>query len=969
MSFKEIDPKITLPQVEEQILKFWQENKIFEKSVENRKDSKNYSFYDGPPFATGSPHYGHIVASTMKDVVPRYWTMRGFAVERRWGWDCHGLPIENLAEKELGITHKKEIEEMGVEKFNNVCRSKILEYVGEWEKVIPRLGRWAEMKNAYKTMDLPYMESVWWTFKELWDRGLIYEGYRAMHICPRCETTLSQSEVAEGYKTIKDLSLVVKFELANEPQTFVLAWTTTPWTLIGNAALAVGAEINYVKVQLKSQNENLKINEYYILAKDRLADIIKDDYQIIAEFKGQELVGKKYKPLFDYYAKDEQLENRGRGWQIYSADFVSTAEGTGVVHIAPAFGEDDMNLGQAQNLPFIQHISMSGIVAPKAIDFAGMSVKPADDVQKTDRIIVRNLEGRGLLFWQNQYEHAYPHCWRCETPLLNYATSSYFVKVSAIKSKALSLAKEIHWSSTHIKEGRFGKWLEGGRDWSISRQRYWASVIPIWRCDKGDHLVVFGSVADLEKASAQKVKDLHKDTVDKIVFACPKCPGQMHRLPDVLDTWFDSGSMPYAQTHYPFENREKFSQSFPADFIAEGVDQTRAWFYYLHLIAAAIKESIAFKNVIVNGIVLAEDGKKMSKRLQNYPDPMAMFDKYGADAVRFYLLSSPVVAAENLNFTEKDVAEISRGSFRMLWNVYSFFVMYANIGRWEPSKSQISNLKPQNVLDCWIISELNLMIKNINAAMEKYELMKAARYFPPFIDDLSNWYLRRCRRRFKSANEEDKNQAFQTLYFILAELSKLAAPFTPFITEEIFKNLTGEESVHLADYPAADEAKINIELNAQMQQARQLVEAGLSQRAAAKIRVRQPLSCATVKTNLPAEILEIIKDEINVKAIKIDAQIADEISLDTNLTAELQVEGTKNDIIRAVQDLRKKAGFTPANKVALFYRTTDENLAGILEKFDIMIIKETNLSQIERSENAKTDADTTIGTLWLGVKK
>jgi len=604
--FNPVNPKQSLPEMEEKILKFWKENKVFEKSLELREDAPLYSFYDGPPFATGSPHYGHIVASTMKDVVPRYWTMRGFHVPRVWGWDCHGLPIENIAEQELGIKRKKEIlEKYGVQKFNEICRSKVLEYVEEWKKVIKRLGRWADMENAYKTMDLPFMESVWWVFKRLWDKGLVYEGYRSMHICPRCETTLSQSEVAEGYKMTKDLSVVVKFELEDKPGTYLLAWTTTPWTLIGNVALAINNKIVYCKLKVSAKggsassgkSEKLKVEEskYYVLAKDRLDKILEDtDYEIIEEFEGSELVGRKYKPLFDYYSNQGNLENCENGWKIYSADFVTTKEGTGIVHIAPAFGEDDLNLGKEQNLPFVSHLDMDGVIREEAKDFAGLDVKPVDDPQRTDLKIVKFLAKHKLIFSKKQYEHSYPFCWRCETPLLNYATSSWFVNILEIKGEMLKLAKKINWSPKHIKEGRFGNWLEGARDWSISRQRFWASVIPIWKCECGE-IRVFGSVKELEEASGQKISDLHKHVVDEVTFPCEKCKGTMKRIPDVLDTWFDSGSMPYAQVHYPFENKEIFEKSFPADFIAEGVDQTRTWFYYLHAIATAIKDSPASK--------------------------------------------------------------------------------------------------------------------------------------------------------------------------------------------------------------------------------------------------------------------------------------------------------------------------------------------------------------------------------------
>jgi isoleucyl-tRNA synthetase len=955
--FKKIDPKLTFPKMEEEILKFWNENKIFEKSLEIRQNAPHYSFYDGPPFATGDPHYGHIVGSTMKDVVPRYWTMRGYYVERKWGWDCHGLPIENIVEKEMGSQTKKDIEAIGVEKFNELCRTKVLTYVEVWKKVINRLGRWADMENSYKTMDLSYMESVWWVFKQLWEKDLIYEGYRSMHVCPRCETTLSQSEVSEGYTDIKDLSAIAKFELVDQPGVFVLAWTTTPWTLIGNVALAVNSEIEYVMVEtVNLSQENDIQDETYILAKSRLYEVMKDrKYEIVKEFKGENLVGKAYKPLFDFYASQENLENRGNGWKVYAGDFVTTEDGTGVVHIAPAFGEDDMKLGAKYSLPFVQHVGMDGVIKPEAGEFAGLNVKPAskekDGHMTTDIEIIKYLAKNGLLFAKEKYEHSYPHCWRCDTPLMNYATSSWFVSVTKIKEQALELAKEINWSPANMKEGRFGNWLAGARDWSISRQRFWASVIPIWKCSCGE-MKVFGSVAELEQVSGQKITDIHKHIVDKITFPCEKCGQNMQRVSDVLDTWFDSGSMPYAQGHYPFENKEKFEQSFPADFIAEGVDQTRAWFYYQHVIASGIKHSNAFKNVIVNGIVLAEDGKKMSKRLKNYPDPTEMLDKYGADTLRYYLMSSPVVAAQNLNFSEGELAEIVRGMMRMLWNSYSFFVLYANVDKWEPKDDQKQELG-ENFLDYWILSELNTLINDVNEAMEKYELNKAARYFPKFVDNLSNWYIRRSRKRFwKSENDNDKEDAYATLYHVLVTFAKVIAPFMPFVADEIFRNLTGRESVHLERFPVSDEKYVSARLNEQMKALRDVISEGLQLRAQAKIKVRQPLASVKIKNQLlTEEMLEIIKEELNVKEVLIDAQIENEITLDTQITEELKQEGLAREIIRYIQEMRKTASYEVDNRIKVSYQGGDE----IFEKLGEMISKEVLADALEAGEMEDAD--------------
>ncbi|MDO8444332.1 MAG: class I tRNA ligase family protein [bacterium] len=1185
MSFKEIDSKMDLPKVETDVLAFWDANKTFEKSLEQTKDKPRYSFYDGPPFATGTPHYGHIVASTMKDVVPRYWTMKGYHVPRVWGWDCHGLPIENIAEKELGIKQKKDIEALGVKKFNDACRSKVLEYTAEWKSVIHRLGRWADMDHAYKTMDLSYMESVWWVFKQLWDRDLIYESYRSMHICPRCETTLSQSEVAEGYRDVKDLSVVVEMKLVDEPDTSVLAWTTTPWTLIGNVALAIGLDIDYVKVKCHSERSeesqrsfaNTQDDKCYIVAKDRVKEVFKDQpYEIAEELKGTDLVGKSYKPLFDYYSQNPNLPNHPNGWKIYPADFVVTEEGTGIVHVAPAFGEEDMNLGKEKNLPFIQHIGMDGIIKPEATDFAGMHVKPIDDVQKTDVEIIKYLAAKDLLFSKEKYEHSYPHCWRCDTPLLNYATTSWFVNITKIKSEALELAKKINWSPKHIKQGRFGNWLEGARDWSISRQRYWASAIPIWKCDKCGELKVVGSVEELRKNSKQKITkilfvrhgeseknvlgvksntldrypltelgriqalsaadklsdnidiiisspvlrtketaeilsqkigikvifddliseysygnwndktdaellstdddyqsykkltspedrfhfrfgktgetrheitqrvgkfldkitkeyagktiavvshgginaaikktlnncsfeeyfrkeqidhetieefylkddgttfDLHKDEVDDIVFDCTKCDGKMTRIPDVIDCWFESGSMPYAQAHYPFENKEESEKTFPAEFIAEGVDQTRAWFYYLHTIATAIRSDVAFKNVIVNGIVLAEDGKKMSKRLQNYPDPMVMFDKYGADVLRLYLLTSPVMQAENINFAEKDLAEIQRGLFRMLWNSYSFFVLYANIDKWDKSQKTKDESQKQNVLDRWILSELNSLILEVNESMTKYELTKAARLFGPFVDNLSNWYIRRCRKRFwKTENNEDKNAAYHTLYEVLVTLAKLMAPFTPFLAEDIYRNLTGEESVHLVKYPEVNKELIDKNLVTDMAEARKIIELGLAARAEAKIKVRQPLLSIRYHGKQLDQYLEaMIADELNLRSIMFTEGDANKIELDTEISEELKLEGFAREIIRNIQTLRKDSNFKVEDRITLYYKTDSELLNESIEKYHDLIVHEVLATSChsdppaggEESQKPEGEGEFKIDdeNIWIGITR
>lgn len=943
--------------IEDKVLEFWQKNEIFEKTISRSPVKGDYVFYDGPPFATGTPHYGHIIGQIMKDVVPRFFTMNGYRVERKWGWDCHGLPIENIVEKEMGTKSKKEIEEIGVEKFNTSCRSKVLEYAGEWYRSSDKLGRFIDKKNAYSTMDLNYMESVWWVFKELWGKDLIYKDYRSMHVCPRCETTLSQSEVTEGYQNIKDLSCVAKFKLLEEENTFVLAWTTTPWTLIGNTALAVGEDIDYVKISHQKEDGNY---EYYILAKDRLEDILKDKiYEVVKKFKGSDLINKKYQALFDYYLGDKNLENKDNAWKIYSADFVNTEDGTGIVHIAPAFGQDDMDLGKKNKLPFIQHLDMNGDFKSEVKDFIGLNVKPVDSHMSTDIEIIKYLAARGLLFSKEKYEHSYPHCWRCDTPLINYATSSWFVSVTKIKEDLLREAKNINWSPDHLKEGRFGNWLEGARDWSISRQRFWASPIPIWECECGERKVI-GSVSELEELSGEKITDIHKDKVDLISFNCSSCGGKMKRISDVLDCWFESGSMPYAQLHYPFENKEKFEKNFPAEFIAEGVDQTRAWFYYLHLIAVALFGKNAFKNVAVNGIVLAEDGRKMSKRLNNYPDPMLIIDKYGADSLRAYLLSSPVVYAENLNFSEQGVKEALRKNVMLINNIYNFYQMYAE----DLKASDFDKYKEtNNVLDLWIIKKLNVLIEEVEAAMMSYNLLKAMRPITIFIDEFSTWYLRRSRDRFKGEDQDDKIFALSTTRAIFLSFSKLIAPFMPFIAEDLWQKITDnnftddKQSVHLEFWPKSEKINESENVLDLMTEVRRVVELGLAERDKAGIRVRQILNKISVsgkglKIKDKEEYLALIKDELNIKFVKINDEGDDlKVDLDVKITEELQLEGIKRELIRFINLMRKDLGLSIGDLAKISLTTDSVLIKKAISKFREDIKKETLSSKLlEESE-------------------
>ena len=970
---------MNFPEMEQEVLQYWKENHIFEKSVGERDARPEFVFYDGPPFATGLPHYGHLLQSIVKDIFPRYKTMTGHRVERRWGWDCHGLPIENLVEKELGFKNKKDIEAYGVEKFNELCRSKVLQFAEDWKIYVERLGRFVDMENSYFTMSPEYMESVWWVWKSLWDKGLVYESYRTMHICPRCETTLSQAEVSEGYKDVKDLAVTAKFELVDEPGTYMLAWTTTPWTLPGNVALAVARDITYVKVKDSWMEGEIEIvgsnvpeatyhEKFYIIAKD-LFDSYKKSFRniepkIIEEFSGETLIGKSYLPPFRDYFDQTDLENHENGWKIYHADFITTDMGTGIAHEAPAFGEDDMILGKLHNLPWVQHVAMDGTMKPEVKEFASMQVKPLDNPQAFDIEIIKSLAGKGLLFSKEKYEHSYPHCWRCDTPLLNYATGSWFVAVEKMKDELLENAKSINWSPEHVKAGRFGKWLEGARDWSVSRQRFWASCIPLWECACGEREVI-GSVKELEVKCGQTVEDLHKHTIDKLMWPCGKCGGEMKRIPDVLDTWFDSGSMPYAMNGYTGEGE---ITQFPADFIAEMVEQTRTWFYYQHVLGTALYNQPVFKNAVATGVILAEDGRKMSKKLQNYPDPMHIFDTYGADALRLYITTSPVVQAENLNFSEKDLQTMVRNTFRMLWNSYSFFTTYASIDNWSPSpKATEDHGLSNNILDRWVLSELQVLIEKMTEELENYKPAQAARLIAPFVDDLSNWYIRRSRKRFwKNENDNDKNAAYQTLHTLLVELSKLMAPFTPFMAEEMYRNLTGEESVHLAKWPSMNKEFLVDELMEEMKYVRLLTNYGLKLRADMGAVIRYPKYWVKISKEIESELKEVLKDELNVEEVIVDGSV-EILAMDNTQDEYLDKKYFSREIIRAIQEGRKKAGFNVEDRIVLGYTGKEDVFAVHQDEIAREVLAtEVSNGELSGAEYTNTvDIDGSTYTFWL----
>ncbi len=1170
--------KSVIAQKEEAILSFWQEHNIFQKSLAKESPKGDFVFYDGPPFATGLPHYGHLLTGTIKDIIPRYKTMQGYHVPRRWGWDCHGLPIENLIEKELGLATKKDIEAYGIEKFNTAAKNSVLRYEKEWKKIVPRSGRFIDMDNPYMAMDPEYMESIWWVFGELHKKELTKEGFKAMHLCPRCETTLANFEVNQGYKDVTDISLTAKFELKDEPGTYVLAWTTTPWTLPGNVALAVGPDIDYVKV--------LSDGEKYIVARALAEKVFKDkEFEVLEELKGSDLVGKEYVALFDYYQKDPETKNRENGWKVYPADFVTTEDGTGIVHIAPAFGSDDMQLGQEHDLPFVQHVSKSGAfkhVFAETIDggaFADMLVKKKGDLMSTDIEIIKRLAHDGKLFSKEKLVHSYPHCWRCDTPLLNYATSSWYVDVPKIKDKLIESNKKVHWVPEHVGQGRFGKWLEGARDWALSRSRFWGTPIPVWEnpetgekiiissydalaqyakksgnqyygirhgesesnltdlinakvgtenplTEKGREQVreeiekireknidfIFVSPLQRTQETAQMIQEAlglanhqvitderiiernpgaiwegkhwhdyhqaerslsgdiytrkleedsesmrelytrvmdflfeleekyqgknilivsHADTLRTIAFGVKAkglkryIPEYMHHAPvenaqlmpfdfipfphnedfvldihkpyidnfvvekdgvrlkrinDVFDVWFDSSSMPYAQQHYPFENKEQFEKAFPAQFIAEGLDQTRGWFYVMTVIGNALFEKTPFENVIVNGLILAEDGKKMSKSLKNYPDPQLIFDTAGADAMRLYMINSPVVRAEEFAFSEKGVREVASKVMGRLRNSMSLYRMYAHEEEHEASPDS------DHVLDQWILARTDQLLQEVSEGLEAYELDRAARPIFDFVDDFSTWYIRRSRDRLKGEDREDKKKALATTRYVLEKVAKIIAPFTPFVAEELWQELRKDDehlemSVHLASWPEMS-LRLSAEALAQaggvereqadettpviasetkwseaisgilsiMEKVREMVSLGLQLRSEAKMKVRQPLASFTLPLkDIPEAYHQLIKDEMNVKEL-----IDGELAIDTQLTPELLAEGQVRDFLRQIQSMRKKAGLQAHDKVNL---VVDTNEAGksLIERFQGDIEKTAGIREILYEKNNGTE--------------
>ncbi len=896
MPFSKVSSKVDFAALEEDLNQSWERERTFERSLEQRRGGAEFVFYDGPPFATGLPHYGHLLAGTIKDVVPRYRTMRGFYVERRFGWDCHGLPVEYEMEKELALQSRRDIESYGIARFNEACRSIVLRYVGEWRKTVRRMGRWVDFEHDYKTMDPDYMESIWWVFKQLWDKGLVYEGFKVMPYCPRCATPLSNFETAQGYQDVQDPAITVRFRAtpgaaatlraatgasvtsaaapadgADARPIYFLAWTTTPWTLPSNLMLAVGADIPYVRLWDGDVE--------YVLARDRVPVYWKDpaSIEILATFPGGALVGAVYEPLFPYFAA---LGDQG-AFTVRAGDFVSTEEGTGIVHAAPGFGEDDYALGQKHGVPVVCPVDAEGRFTAEVPEYAGRFVKEADGD------IIKRLRDEHKLVHRGTLQHSYPHCYRCDSPLIYRAITTWFVRIDVIKDRMLAANARIHWVPEHLRDGRFGQWLLNARDWAISRNRYWGTPLPVWRCDGCAADLCIGSTAELQRLSGQTVADLHKHFVDAITIPCDACGGTRRRTPEVLDCWFESGSMPYAQSHYPFENKERFESNFPAEFIAEGMDQTRGWFYTLVVLSTVLFDQPAFEHVVVNGMVLAADGKKMSKRLKNYPEPEAVIDRYGADALRLYLMSSAVVRGENLRFSEDGVRELLRSIVLPLWNAYSFFVTYANVDGWEPATLERPTASTRrNLLDRWILSSSQRLVRLVTEAMEAYELQRAVDPILGFMEELTNWYIRRGRRRFwKSDDDVDKRQAYETLYAVLLDTCHVLAPYTPFIADTMYRNLVGPlrqrqpeiaDSVHLRDWPAVHAGEEDAELDARMDLVIRVVSMGRALRTTHGLKVRQPLQAIHVVTRDAGarrtleEFADQIRDELNVKEVRFD---------------------------------------------------------------------------------------------------
>lgn len=940
---------------EKDLVQYWKKNKTFEKSVSQRSESNSFVFYDGPPFITGQPHHGTLLVSVIKDAVPRYQAMKGKHVERVWGWDCHGLPAEVFTEKKLGISDKRDIgNKISLEEYIKTCRENMTQTGNLWEDTIDRVGRWVDFKNAYKTMDKDYMESVWWAFKELYDKGKIYEGEKVLLYCTRDTTPVSKAEIAmdNSYKDVTDPSVFVKFKLEGEDTT-LLAWTTTPWTLPANTALAVNQDFEYSEVQLAESKEK------FVLASELVETVLTDEkhrpleYKVLRTLKGKELIGKSYEPLFEdrrLEGRDETAQNAHKVWH---ADYVNVEDGSGLVHLAPAYGEEDYALSRENSFPFVNNIDDNG--------FYTSGEWEGQYVWDTNKPIAKALHERGVIWKVTYFQHNYPHCWRCGTKLMYRAHPSWFMDIDGQRSEMLEENGTIEWFPNHLKNGRFENTIQSAPDWNISRDRFWATAMPVWKgTDKdGNELVkIVGSYAELKELSGVELDDYHRPWVDDITFEIDGI--EYKRIDKVLDCWFESGSMPFAQFHYPFENVEKFEQNYPGDFIVEYIAQTRTWFYYMHAIGVGLFGKNSFKNVVVTGTLAGNDGRKMSKSFGNYTDPNELMDTFSADALRFLFLSSPLLNGEDFALTDKDVGDVNR-KLSMIWNMYDFFTMYAEVDKWE-WKGSLDDPTPalHNSLDKWIVSRVHQLTAEVDQHMAKYDIPSATKPLLPFIEDASNWYVRRSRRRFwKSGETADKQAAYSTLHYVLTRLSVIMAPFTPFLTEELYQKLTGGESVHLLDWP--DSGHVNELILRDMAFVREIINEGLSQRAKNNVKVRQPLQSVSILDEnkiLNEELQSIVIEELNVKEVFTHTRTETPlVVMNLNITPVLQREGLAREVIRHVQNSRKQAGLQIDDRIKLSLSAGQE-LAEAASEFKKVIAAETLATEV--STGKKYVYETTV---------
>ena len=946
--YKKVPTDLKFVEREREVEKFWRDNHIFEKSIEDRKDAPTYMFYDGPPTANGKPHIGHALTRVIKDMIPRYRTMKGYKVPRKAGWDTHGLPVEIEVEKELGINGKEQIEKYGVAPFIEKCKESVWKYKSMWEQFSNVIGFWADMDDPYVTYHNSYIESEWWALKQIWDKGLLYKGFKVVPYCPRCGTPLSSHEVAQGYKDVKERSAIVRFKKKDE-DVYFLAWTTTPWTLPSNVALCVNPDEEYSKV---------KQGDYtYILASALVETVLKEDYTVLETYKGKELEGIEYEPLWG------GLNVKGKAWFVVCDNYVTLTDGTGIVHIAPAFGEDDSRIGRNYNLPFVQLVDAQGNLT-KETKWEGIFVKDAD------KLVLKDLEESGKLFDAPVFEHSYPHCWRCNTPLIYYARESWYIKMTAVKEDIIRNNNTINWIPESIGKGRFGDWLENIQDWAVSRNRYWGTPLNVWICECG-HMHSIGSIEELKSMSKNCPDDieLHRPYIDAVTITCPECGKEMKRTPEVLDAWFDSGSMPFAQHHYPFENQEKFEAQYPADFISEAVDQTRGWFYSLLAISTLIFNRAPYKNVIVMGHVQDEDGQKMSKSKGNAVDPMDALNKFGADAIRWYFYVNSAPWLPN-RFHDKAVEEGQRKFLGTLWNTYAFYVLYADIDNFDPTKYSLEYDK-LSVMDKWLLSKLNTLVKTVDEYLGNYKITETARALQSFTDDMSNWYVRRCRERFWAKGmEQDKINAYMTLYTALITLSKISAPMIPFMTEEIYQNLvrsvdkSAPESIHLTDFPKVNEEFIDKDLEVSMDEVLDIVVLGRAARNSANIKNRQPIGNMYVKAEnvLSPFYVEIIEDELNVKAVEFKDDVEEFVSY--SFKPQLKTVGPKYG--KLLGKIKEALSNLDGHK-AMQELNTDGALNFDFDGEKVVLGREDLLIETAKNDNFVTEADNKV-TVVLDIR-